>query len=89
MLGLLNNIAEVAQLRVELMKDDFLYVLRKLLHSQHIDVSYFAAGIVAHLASDGSDAWRFNTCTYHDMINELVSTLLFCSCLEYESPESL
>lgn len=71
-LGLLNNIAEVAALRGDLMKDEFLFVLRQLLHSQHIDVSYFAAGIVAHLASDGEQAWRFNTCSYLDMVHELV-----------------
>lgn len=28
-----------------------------LLHSQQIDVSYFAAGILAHLASEGEKAW--------------------------------
>jgi len=27
------------------------------MHAQLIDVSYFAAGIIAHLASVGTDAW--------------------------------
>ena len=51
-LGLLNNIAEVSWLRSSLLVDPFLQVLRSLLHSKSIEVSYFAAGIVAHLASD-------------------------------------
>ncbi|OQR66240.1 protein zyg-11B-like [Tropilaelaps mercedesae] len=82
-LGLLNNIAEVAALRRDLMKDEFLFVLRHLLHSQHIDVSYFAAGIVAHLASDGERAWRFNNCSYLDMIHELGEAVL-----SWKSPET-
>ncbi|KAL1415663.1 hypothetical protein MTO96_029083 [Rhipicephalus appendiculatus] len=52
-LGLVNNIAEVPSLRSDLMKDNLMCILRNLLHSTQIDVSYFAAGIVAHLASDG------------------------------------
>jgi len=56
-LGLLNNIAEVAWLRCSLMVDKFIDILRGLLHSQSIEVSYFAAGIVAHLASDKPEQW--------------------------------
>ena len=51
-LGLLNNIAEVSWLRCSLLLDPFIQVLRSLLKSKSIEVSYFAAGIVAHLASD-------------------------------------
>ena len=51
-LGLLNNIAEVAWLRPSLLVEPFIQVLRSLLHSRSIEVSYFAAGIVSHLASD-------------------------------------
>jgi len=56
-LGLLNNIAEVAWLRTSLLVDPFIQVLRSLLHSSSIEVSYFAAGIVAHLASDKPERW--------------------------------
>jgi len=56
-LGLLNNIAEVSWLRTSLLVDPFLQVLRSLLHSKSIEVSYFAAGIVAHLASDKPEKW--------------------------------
>ncbi|XP_036150021.1 protein zyg-11 homolog B isoform X3 [Monomorium pharaonis] len=56
-LGLLNNIAEVDHLRPRLMQPRFIKMLSTLLDSEHIDVSYFAAGIAAHLLSDGSRAW--------------------------------
>uniref|UniRef100_A0A1B6DCA2 Uncharacterized protein n=1 Tax=Clastoptera arizonana TaxID=38151 RepID=A0A1B6DCA2_9HEMI len=56
-LGLVNNIAEVPTLRSNLLESKFVSILRKLLHSNQIDVSYFAAGIIAHLASEGEQAW--------------------------------
>lgn len=56
-LGSLNNIAEVVHLRPRLMQPRFISMLSTLLTSVHIDVSYFAAGIAAHLLSDGPRAW--------------------------------
>ncbi|XP_011688898.1 PREDICTED: protein zyg-11 homolog B-like isoform X3 [Wasmannia auropunctata] len=56
-LGLLNNIAEVDHLRPRLMQPRFIKMLSRLLNSEHIDVSYFAAGIAAHLLSDGPRSW--------------------------------
>ncbi|KAL0114809.1 hypothetical protein PUN28_011855 [Cardiocondyla obscurior] len=56
-LGLLNNIAEVDYLRPRLMQPRFIKMLSMLLDSEHIDVSYFAAGIAAHLLSDGPRSW--------------------------------
>merc|ERR1719419_1791870 len=56
-LGLLNNIAEVSWLRSSLLVDPFIDRLRELLNSKSIEVSYFAAGIVAHLASDRPELW--------------------------------
>ncbi|XP_048509756.1 protein zyg-11 homolog B-like isoform X2 [Athalia rosae] len=56
-LGLLNNIAEVPHLRQWLMQPRFITMLSSLLDSEHIDVSYFAAGIAAHLLSDGPCVW--------------------------------
>ncbi|XP_014485545.1 PREDICTED: protein zyg-11 homolog B-like isoform X2 [Dinoponera quadriceps] len=56
-LGLLNNIAEVDHLRPRLMQPRFIKMLSMLLDSEHIDVSYFAAGIAAHLLSDGPRSW--------------------------------
>ncbi|XP_005110536.1 protein zyg-11 homolog B [Aplysia californica] len=57
-LGLLNNIAEVKNLRHKLMREEFVMLIKRMLHGVHIDVSYFAAGILAHLCSDGDTAWR-------------------------------
>lgn len=70
-LGLINNIAEVPQLRPCLMLPEFMTRLRKLLHSDHIDVSYFAAGIVAHLASDGAETWVVDVVTRQELLQEL------------------
>lgn len=46
---------------------------RNLLHSEHIDVSYFAAGIISHLASDGDSNWTVTNITRQEMLRELVS----------------
>lgn len=70
-LGLLNNIAEVERLRVHLMKESFLLALRKLLHSRHIDVSYFSAGIIAHLSSDGPASWTVDTVDRDEILRDL------------------
>lgn len=56
-LGLLNNLAEVGHLRPQILRTDFITVLSfRLLSSEHIDVSYFAAGILSHLCS--SEEWQ-------------------------------
>lgn len=39
------------------MQPRFITMLSLLLDSEHIDVSYFAAGIAAHLLSDGPQVW--------------------------------
>lgn len=56
-LGLLNNIAEVIYLRRHLIQPKLLHQLRKLIYSDQIDVSYFAIGILAQLASDNNLNW--------------------------------
>ncbi|XP_041986251.1 protein zer-1 homolog [Aricia agestis] len=59
MMGLLGNVAEVPQLRPQLMDKLFLSVFYELLESSSdgIEVSYNAAGVLAHMASDGPEAW--------------------------------
>ncbi|XP_075991413.1 protein zer-1 homolog isoform X2 [Anticarsia gemmatalis] len=59
MMGLLGNVAEVAELRPQLMNKLFLSVFYELLDScsDGIEVSYNAAGVLAHMASDGPEAW--------------------------------
>ncbi|XP_054719380.1 protein zer-1 homolog [Uloborus diversus] len=59
MMGLLGNVAEVKELRTHLMKDEYLTVFSDLLSndSDGIEVSYNAAGILSHIASDGPESW--------------------------------
>ncbi|CAK1554945.1 unnamed protein product [Leptosia nina] len=59
MLGLIGNVAEVPFLRPQLMYTGLLTVFYDLLNSESdgIEVSYNAAGVLAHLASDGPAAW--------------------------------
>lgn len=82
-LGLLNNIAEVESLRESLMLNPLIEVLYTLLKSEHIDVSYFAAGIVAHLASDGPLSWTVTTYTREEMLHELGAAVT-----EWKIPET-
>ncbi|XP_036899248.1 protein zyg-11 homolog A [Sturnira hondurensis] len=51
-LGLLNNVAEVRELSANLVTKDVVKHVSVLLHSKEMEVSYLAAGIIAHLASD-------------------------------------
>ena len=59
MMGLLGNVAEVPQLRPKLMTKEFVEEFANLLDSvkDGIEVSYNAAGVLAHMASDGAEAW--------------------------------
>merc|ERR1712029_672044 len=70
-LGLLNNIAEVSWLRTSLLVEPFIQVLRQLLRSKSIEVSYFAAGIVAHLASDSPERWVVEETPKYEITSEL------------------
>uniref|UniRef100_A0AAR5QJW0 Protein zer-1 homolog-like C-terminal domain-containing protein n=1 Tax=Dendroctonus ponderosae TaxID=77166 RepID=A0AAR5QJW0_DENPD len=70
-LGLLNNIAEVIHLRHRLLSNDFVLVLLDVLQSESIDVSFFAAGILAHLTSDGDEAWKSIPFSRTDILNLL------------------
>ena len=82
-LGLLNNIAEVPALRSSLLQPLFITCLRQLLSSASIDVSYFAAGIFAHLMSD-QDTWT--ACSHlpcQEIAQQLVSVVL-----SWKSPEN-
>lgn len=76
-LGLLNNIAEVVHLRPRLMQPKFISMLSDLLTSVHIDVSYFAAGIAAHLLSDSPRSWptMFTVPTRNELLEQLAYTV--------------
>lgn len=50
----------------------FFMKFRCLLRSEHIDVSYFAAGIVAHVASEGEAFWSCSSISWKEIVDELV-----------------
>lgn len=75
-LGLLNNIAEVGDLHVELMVQGFLDHICSLLHSPEVEVSYFAAGILAHLTSRGEQAWTLSLSLRSSLLEQLHSAIL-------------
>ncbi|XP_044764036.1 protein zyg-11 homolog B-like [Coccinella septempunctata] len=82
-LGLLNNIAEVTELRKYLMLDELMEQLYFLLKSENIDVSYFAAGIVANLASDGEEPWIATSHGREEMLAEMEDAII-----QWEVPQS-
>ncbi|XP_066532635.1 protein zyg-11 homolog [Hoplias malabaricus] len=75
-LGLLNNIAEVGELHAELMVQGFLDHIRSLLHSPEVEVSYFAAGILAHLTSRGESVWTLDLPLRATLLEQLHSAIL-------------
>ena len=42
------------------------------MNSGHIDVSYFAAGIVAHLSSGPNEEWTVEIISKQEMVTDLV-----------------
>ncbi|XP_048833366.1 protein zyg-11 homolog [Brienomyrus brachyistius] len=75
-LGLLNNIAEVRELHGELMVPGFLDHIRSLLHSPEVEVSYFAAGILAHLTSRGEAVWTLGLALRSTLLQQLHAAIL-------------
>lgn len=75
-LGLLNNIAEVGELHVELMVQGFLDHISNLLHSSEVEVSYFAAGILAHLTSRGEEAWTLSPDLRSSLLEQLHAVIM-------------
>ncbi|KAM9450397.1 protein zer-1 homolog [Clarias gariepinus] len=59
MLGLLGNVAEVKELRPQLLTSQFITVFSNLLESKAdgIEVSYNACGVLSHIMFDGPDVW--------------------------------
>ena len=52
-----------------------LFDFRRLLAAEQIDVSYFAAGIIAHLASDDSHTWSVAGTDRNDALTHLVGCI--------------
>lgn len=75
-LGLLNNIAEVKDLHPQLMSKEFINHISILLHSKEVEVSYFAAGIIAHLVSRGEQAWTLDYQLRKSLVDQLHTAIL-------------
>jgi len=74
MMGLLGNIAEVKDCRRRLMSVSFVNEFSFLLDSSKdgIEVSYNAAGVLSHLASDGPSAWAIEEPSREHVLERLV-----------------
>jgi len=74
MMGLLGNIAEVKECRRRLMSGPFVAEFSFLLDSgkDGIEVSYNAAGVLSHLASDGPLAWTISQPSREHVLERLV-----------------
>ncbi|SPP84856.1 protein zer-1 homolog isoform X2 [Drosophila guanche] len=77
MMGLLGNVAEVKWLRPQLMTQEFIEVFARLLDSlsDGIEVSYNAAGVLAHIASDGADAWTIKSPSREHVLDRMVAAI--------------
>lgn len=77
MMGLLGNVSEVKELRCYLITPKCLSVFSDLLESRSrdIEVSYNAAGIISHIASDGPEAWTVDEPSRQHVLNKMVRTI--------------
>uniref|UniRef100_A0A1A9V408 Protein zer-1 homolog n=1 Tax=Glossina austeni TaxID=7395 RepID=A0A1A9V408_GLOAU len=77
MMGLLGNVAEVKWLRPKLMTQKFIEVFAELLSSESdgIEVSYNAAGVLAHIASDGPVAWTIREPSREKVLTSMVEAI--------------
>lgn len=77
MMGLLGNVAEVEDLRPDLMTKDFVAEFLMLVDSTSdgIETSYNAAGVLAHMASDGAEVWKIAEPTRTEVLERMVVAL--------------
>ncbi|XP_050073935.1 protein zer-1 homolog [Anopheles maculipalpis] len=77
MMGLLGNVAEVKELRPRLMTPEFITEFSDLLDSSSdgIEVSYNAAGVLAHIASDGAEAWKIPRPSRYSVLVRMVEAI--------------
>ncbi|XP_047580183.1 protein zyg-11 homolog A isoform X3 [Lutra lutra] len=69
-----NNIAEVRELSSKLVTEDVLKHISSLLHSKEMEVSYLAAGIIAHLTSD-KQPWMSQDLQRTALLQDLYATI--------------
>ncbi|KAK9499321.1 hypothetical protein O3M35_002374 [Rhynocoris fuscipes] len=77
MMGLLGNVAEVEELRPKLMTTEYISVFATLIDSSSdgIEVSYNAAGVLSHIASDGPSKWTIEEPTREYVLNRMVEAI--------------
>ncbi|XP_064649443.1 protein zer-1 homolog [Lineus longissimus] len=77
MMGLMGNVAEVKALRSKLMVKQFVQIFSDLLDSDSdgIEVSYNAAGVLAHMASDRPDVWLIDSPSREAVLARLVDAI--------------
>lgn len=77
MMGLLGNVAEVKELRHYLMIPEYVAVFSDLLDScsDGIEVSYNAAGVLSHMASDGPEVWTIEDPSRESVMSRMVSAI--------------
>lgn len=77
MMGLLGNVAEVRDLRHYLMTPEYISVFSTLLDSisDGIEVSYNAAGVISHIASDGPEVWMVLEPSREYVLNKMVAAI--------------
>ncbi|XP_013390971.1 protein zer-1 homolog [Lingula anatina] len=77
MMGLIGNVAEVHYLRPKLMQYEYVSVFKALLDSDSdgIEVSYNAAGVLSHMASDGAEAWTLTDLPRSQVLRAMVNAI--------------
>ncbi|XP_026881507.2 protein zyg-11 homolog [Electrophorus electricus] len=77
-LGLLNNLAEVEDLRGALLDEELLEYVVSVLSSPAVavEVSYFAGGVLANLTSSRGPAWDLDTQLRDTILQELHASVL-------------
>lgn len=77
MMGLLGNVAEVKILRPYLMTKEYITVFSDLLDSRSdgIEVSYNAAGVISHMASDGAAVWTVKEPSRDAVLRRMVAAI--------------
>lgn len=77
MMGLLGNVAEVKELRHYLLTSEYITVFSGLLESEcdGIEVSYNAAGVISHIASDGPEVWTVDVPSRQDVLKRMVQAI--------------
>lgn len=77
MMGLLGNVAEVKELRHYLITTEYLSVFSRLLDSEcdGIEVSYNAAGVLSHIASDGPEVWTVSDPSRDYVLSKMVQAI--------------